>query len=129
LNRIQAMTTAYIEAIYFTDTGDHDQPPPDAELTPNCLMQAHMACRDFLAAIGGCCGYDAVDGADNLDPAQLGHDLWLTRNGHGAGFWDRPAGTYSPENAALFTRLARAMGSHDAEFASADDGNTLRSRA
>lgn len=26
---------------------------------------------------------------------QLGHDFWLTRNGHGAGFWDRghePAG-------------------------------------
>ena len=20
---------------------------------------------------------------------QIGHDLWLTRNGHGAGFWDR----------------------------------------
>lgn len=23
---------------------------------------------------------------------QLGHDLWLTRNGHGAGFWDRDLG-------------------------------------
>lgn len=23
------------------------------------------------------------------DWEQLGHDLWLTRNGHGAGFWDR----------------------------------------
>lgn len=22
-------------------------------------------------------------------PDQLGHDLWLTRNRHGAGFWDR----------------------------------------
>lgn len=25
-------------------------------------------------------------------PEQMGHDLWLTRNRHGAGFWDR----YSP---------------------------------
>jgi hypothetical protein len=22
------------------------------------------------------------------DPAAAGHDFWLTRNGHGAGFWD-----------------------------------------
>lgn len=25
----------------------------------------------------------------DLDPTQCGHDFWLTRNGHGAGFWDR----------------------------------------
>lgn len=25
-------------------------------------------------------------------PADAGHDFWLTRNGHGAGFWDRDAG-------------------------------------
>jgi hypothetical protein len=27
-----------------------------------------------------------------LDPAQCGHDFALTRNGHGAGFWDRGLG-------------------------------------
>lgn len=26
------------------------------------------------------------------DSAQFGHDLWLTRNGHGAAFWDRERG-------------------------------------
>lgn len=26
---------------------------------------------------------------NNIEPQQLGHDLFLTRNGHGAGFWDR----------------------------------------
>jgi hypothetical protein len=24
---------------------------------------------------------------------RAGHDFWLTRNGHGAGFWDRGLGT------------------------------------
>jgi hypothetical protein len=24
--------------------------------------------------------------------ARAGHDFWLTRNGHGAGFWDRGLG-------------------------------------
>jgi len=27
-----------------------------------------------------------------MDPGQAGHDFWLTRNGHGAGFWDRGLG-------------------------------------
>jgi hypothetical protein len=27
-----------------------------------------------------------------LTEEQIGHDLWLTRNGHGAGFWDRNLG-------------------------------------
>ena len=38
--------------------------------------------------------------ADNLDdirtagitPEMIGHDIWLTRNRHGAGFWDRDLG-------------------------------------
>ncbi|GGU45795.1 hypothetical protein [Lentzea flava] len=27
-----------------------------------------------------------------LDPGQCGHDFWLSRNGHGTGFWDRGNG-------------------------------------
>jgi hypothetical protein len=27
--------------------------------------------------------------AEEYGPKQAGHDFWLTRNGHGAGFWDR----------------------------------------
>lgn len=30
--------------------------------------------------------------ASNLADSQIGHDFWLTRNGHGAGFWDRGLG-------------------------------------
>ena len=29
---------------------------------------------------------------DNIDEEQIGHDFWLTRNHHGAGFWDRGLG-------------------------------------
>lgn len=32
--------------------------------------------------------YFAHDDDLSADPSQGGHDLWLTRNGHGAGFWD-----------------------------------------
>ena len=27
-----------------------------------------------------------------IDDYQIGHDFWLTRNGHGVGFWDRNIG-------------------------------------
>ena len=30
------------------------------------------------------------------DEAQAGHDFWLTRNGHGVGFWDRGLGFRRP---------------------------------
>lgn len=40
--------------------------------------------------IGFCDGLD--DDLSELDVGQAGHDFWLTRNGHGAGFWDRGLG-------------------------------------
>lgn len=41
--------------------------------------------------------------------AQVAHDFWLTRNGHGAGFWDRGLGDVGEE----LTQVAKAYGSAD----------------
>lgn len=30
--------------------------------------------------------------ASGLDEGEIGHNLWLTRNGHGTGFWDMDLG-------------------------------------
>jgi hypothetical protein len=38
--------------------------------------------------------------------AQHGHDLWLTRNGHGAGYWDRNYGMVGER----LTEAATALG-------------------
>jgi len=46
---------------------------------------------------------------------QIGHDLFLTRNGHGVGFWDRDLGEVGDK----LTKLAEAMG--PAEFYVGDD--------
>lgn len=43
---------------------------------------------------------------------QMGHDLWLTRNGHGAGFWDRPE--IWGDCADVFSDIARSMGEKSA---------------
>jgi hypothetical protein len=39
----------------------------------------------------------------------VGHDLWLTRNGHGTGFWDRGLGDVGERLACA----ARRMGESD----------------
>ena len=44
-----------------------------------------------------------------MSDEQAGHDFWLTRNGHGAGFWDRGLG----EAGDRLTALAEAYGSSD----------------
>jgi hypothetical protein len=44
-------------------------------------------------AIADCNKFEAENASDlaatGADDSQNGHDFWLTRNGHGVGFWDR----------------------------------------
>lgn len=54
-----------------------------------------------------------VDSVYNF--AQVGHDYWLTRNGHGAGFWDRGLGKVGRE----LTEACKPYGS--SELYLADD--------
>lgn len=53
----------------------------DGELSEEALQRAKRDCETFAAATHMHTGH--------IDDTQLGHDLWLTRNRHGAGFWDR----------------------------------------
>ena len=46
-----------------------------------------------------------------MNPEQIGHDFWLTRNGHGSGFWDRPE-VYGDDNAEKLSDIARAFGEY-----------------
>lgn len=57
---------------------------------------AHPGLRDALAADLHAFLTDPAVAADldatGLAPEVAGHDFWLTRNGHGTGFWDRGLG-------------------------------------
>ena len=77
---------AYITAALWSST-DYDGVPLDE--TPHELHQ------DTLAKMKADCLAFQVRNADDLKgiPYDLaGHDFWLTRNGHGAGFWDKGYG-------------------------------------
>jgi hypothetical protein len=49
---------------------------------------------------------EAGDLLDGLDDDMIGHDIWLTRNRHGAGFWDRGYGEIGDK----LTDLAQDLG-------------------
>ena len=78
-----------------------------------CLDETYTA-KDFYAdvtcqMIEDCAAFLAkADIPDNLLP-QAGHDFWLTRNGHGSGFWDRPE-IYGEEKAQELSALAETFG-------------------
>ena len=50
--------------------------------------------------------------ASGLNMGQIGHDFWLTREGHGAGFWDRGLGDIGRR----LTDAARVYGSIDLQL-------------
>ncbi len=49
-------------------------------------------------------------GEEDFDEGQMGHDFWLTRNGHGAGFWD---GAWTEPYATELTDFAHSYGELD----------------
>lgn len=53
------------------------------------------------------CQADRPDVFDGIPDEQIGHDFALTRNGHGAGFWDRGLG----ERGMWLTAMAKPYGS------------------
>jgi hypothetical protein len=92
---LDAFTRAYLECILWAETDHSDDSGGDPldenysldDFDPASLKQAIYDCRRFQEE-------NAADIAlydhQNWTAAELGgHDFWLTRNGHGCGFWDR----------------------------------------
>lgn len=92
---------------------DANQPVPMDEVENNGW--ADEARRESKADIAAFCETCALDLAE-MDPVQIGHDFWLTRNGHGAGFWDRGLG----ERGRRLTDACRPYGKVDLYLG--DDG-------
>lgn len=52
------------------------------DLSPQADERIAEMCQQFVGRAG-----DLLDDYP-MDSGQLGHDIWLTVNGHGTGFWD-----------------------------------------
>lgn len=89
------MSHAYaVCALWSSYDPGHGDEPLDDEFTPDDITtgtrdEMRADCADFLTSNYADCQEMMARG---YDPGQLGHDFWLTRNRHGAGFWDRGLG-------------------------------------
>ena len=100
-----AMVAGYIEAMQFStvhnDNGDYLE---DYELSDEARQAAVIACSRFLEKHGN--DLEVVRGMFiDYSYEKAGNDLFLTREGHGTGFWDRDLGHYSD----VFTKYCESI--------------------
>ena len=89
----------------------------------NCdPFDAHFDIDDFsqeatLQALEDCKSFQKENKKDLIDEAQAGHNFWLTRNHHGAGFW---SGDYEKGK-----RLTKSTQKYNDLIIEINDNNTL----
>ncbi len=98
------VATAYKTAALWASTDD-DGSPLDSSFSPSDISEesseaiAHDAVEFWAQA-------KAEGLVDGVTPEQFGHDFYLTRAGHGTGFWDRGRGA----NGDRLTEMAKEYG-------------------
>jgi hypothetical protein len=134
---LDAFAQGYIEALFFTESASdvtkvdwrHGEGSDDgsalpcdaafADLAPETLARILKDCRAFQDSRAWA---DTMEGYPGADEVQAGHDFWLTRNGHGAGFWD---GDWPEPYATQLDETAKGFGSVNAYLG--DDGKVYLS--
>ena len=84
--KLDEFTRQYIETALWASDDDADIPLDEnykiSDLSEEALEEAIADCKKFQEQFA-----ELLARAGN--DSQNGHDFWLTRNQHGAGFWDR----------------------------------------
>ena len=111
---LEAFTDAYIDCALWSSTyGENDESPMDDgehELAEETLQTMRKDCERFYLANEDHIDSDYYTGSGSSAVAMAGHDFWLTRCGHGAGFWD---GDWKEPHAKSLTDAARTFGAVD----------------
>lgn len=107
---------AYLECALWASVDDDGRPLDGLygfdDIAPESLQTMRAELADFV----GYCQREGIN-LDTLAADQVGHDFWLTRNRHGAGFWDRGLGDLGDR----LTAAAHTFGESDLYVG--DDGN------
>lgn len=94
------------------ETASLDDDYSEDDLSTEAMQTIKEDCKDFVKANKALLKryYKAYKPSQQYDVIECaGHDFWLTRNGHGAGFWDRGLGKLGEQLA----DSARVYGSVD----------------
>lgn len=119
--KIDQILDGYLEAALFTGTDESDD-SGGAPLDKNYSISDFNAAdvrkvrgkiaawvRKNKSAIAGYVKHRKHNRNEGTVYHYLGHDLWLTANGHGTGFWDRDYGGHD-EIGERLTKAAKAFG-------------------
>lgn len=109
---IQLTLEQYLITALWSSTDENGEPLDGGygydDLSAEAVAQARTDVVSFLIS-----NADLIAAAKAAQPAYddgaVAHDFWLTRNGHGAGFWDRGLGQVGDE----LTANVRPYGSAD----------------
>ena len=116
--RFDEFTTAYLEAALFTSNDEADDSGGNPlnlhysteDIEAGSLARMMEDCQKFQAAPAWKAALEAeacTRRAGYSQEGMGGHDFWLTRNGHGAGFWD---GDWKDPHSRYLTNLANDFG-------------------
>ena len=108
---VETALSQYVETALWSSLVWHEDQEPTpmddsydaSDIASETLAQMRETVSDFVAA-----NADTIAAA-GLNAEAVGHDLWLTQNSHGAGFWDRGLGVFGD----TLTEAAKAEGSVD----------------
>jgi len=111
---LDTFTRAYLECILWAEN-DESTPSGGEPLDKNYDVE-DFAPEALERAIADCVAFQMANAGDlaqyndpRWSPDELGgHDLWLTRNGYGCGFWDRD--NLPADAAERLTDAAEALG-------------------
>lgn len=106
---LDEFTVGFLKAALWSSSDERDDiggEPLDAnydisDFDHDCLHELVKECESFQVA-------NRETYSRNWSDEQAGRDFWLTRNGHGAGFWDR-----GHENGDKLTKASEAYGPVD----------------
>lgn len=88
-NQLDSFTQGYVEAAFWTSEEELEGATV-ADLSPQAWDRILRDCSAFQAARPR--DLELAEERYGRDLSHSGHDFWLTRNGHGTGFWDRDMG-------------------------------------
>ena len=98
------------------DSGNLDDEYGFDDLAPQTLKKAKQDLEEFFEK--------ASSYLEGLDPTDVAHDFWLSRNDHGAGFWD---GDYEEGVGEELDKIATSFKEQD--WYAGDDGKIYISGA
>ena len=117
-------TASYMESALWSSTDDDGTPLDaakysDTELAIETVTRFKADCERFLVDYERVLAEYNATTDETINPSYtiVAHDFWLTRNGHGAGFWD---GGYPKVLGERLTELAHSYG--ECDLCIGDDG-------